>query len=99
MAAIASVDDSAADEDNLMPLTSEDSTTSPAVSATSAPTAVAADGPVACPEWPVLEQGASDIFFMSKLQAALEAAGYWCGEDCEDMLFQAPTVNALATFQ
>jgi hypothetical protein len=49
---------------------------------------------------PTLVMGADDVFWVTQLQNALDAKGYFCGDsEVEDMYFGDGTFSALITFQ
>ena len=50
--------------------------------------------------WPLCKTGDDDIYLMSTIQAALNDAGFWAGEEDEaDMYFGPSTQDALCYFQ
>ena len=54
---------------------------------------------VAHADWPVLKKSADDLYFVGRVQHALEAAGFSVGEDGEDLIFWDMTESALLFFQ
>lgn len=77
---------------------SEDSQTVSGEGASDAPVEVVKSPPTGPP--PELVEGDDDIYWVSKLQQALEKKGFYCGEqDCEDYFFAEGTSNALLSFQ
>ena len=72
--------------------------TAPRVEATSSPPEEAPAAASAAP--PMLAHGADDIFWVAHLHTALDAAGYYPGEEeMEAWLFGEGTLSALLTFQ